>query len=367
MIRILGGAVAASLLASTALAGGVERSAFSTRVLFEEGRYAELSFGYVSPSVSGTATPGAGGADSEDMSPGYLQYGAAFRDDLSDRLSYAIIFDRPYGADVDYATGTGYFAQGSTASLRSNAITALLKYTTPQNISVYGGLRAQTLEAEAVVPFVNNYSATGATDEGFGYLVGVAYERPEIALRVALTYISSIAHELATTESTAALGADRTSTTNVNTPQQVNLEFQSGVAEDTLVFGSVRWVDWTSFDISPDDYATVTGGGSLVSYDDDTVTYSLGVGRRLSDAWSVSASASYEPSTGGFASNLGPTDGNTTITLGAQHTQGNVTITGGLSYAMIGDAQTTLNGTDAASDFTGNNAIGAGIRVGVSF
>lgn len=367
MKRVIGAAVAATLLATTAHAGGVERSAFSSRVLFEQGTYGEFSFGYVSPTVSGVATAGAGGAPSGDMAPGYLQYGAAFRSDINDRLSYALIFDRPFGADVDYPTGTGYFAAGSTATLRANALTALVKYTTPQNFSVYGGLRAQTLRAEAVVPFVNTYSANGETAEGFGYVVGAAYERPEIALRVALSYVSSISHALPTTESTAALGAGRTSTTNVNTPQSLNLEVQSGVAEGTLVFGSVRWVDWSAFDISPADYATVTGGGSLVSYDSDTITYSLGVGRRINDKLSLSAQLGYEAPTGGFASNLGPTDGNTSATLGAQYKMGNATITGGLTYVAIGDAQTTLGGGAAASNFTGNSAIGAGVRVGFAF
>ncbi|MDJ1007133.1 MAG: outer membrane protein transport protein [Paracoccaceae bacterium] len=367
MTRAIGTAVAASLFASAAHGGGVERSAFSTRVLFQEGTYAEFSFGAVSPDVSGNAVAGLGGFPSGDMAADYVQFGAAFRADLNERLSYAIIFDQPYGADVDYAAGTGYFAAGSTASLNSSAVTAMLKYTTPDNFSVYGGLRAQTLSAEAVVPFVDNYSADGAQDEGFGYIFGAAYERPEIALRVALTYISKIRHELDTTETTDTFGADRRSTTTVDTPQQLNLEFQSGVAQDTLVFGAVRWVNWSDFDISPDDYATVTSGGSLVSYDSDTITYALGVGRRLNDAWSVSASASYEAPTGGFASNLGPTDGNTTLNLGAQHTRGNVSISGGVSYAFIGDTETTLDGINAASDFSGNNAIGAGVRVGVTF
>jgi hypothetical protein len=41
-------------------------------VLFEEGRYMELSFGYVSPDVSGTL----GGANSGDMLASYLNLGA---------------------------------------------------------------------------------------------------------------------------------------------------------------------------------------------------------------------------------------------------------------------------------------------------
>ncbi len=41
-------------------------------------------------------------------------------------------------------------------------------------------------------------------------------------------------------------------------------------------------------------------------------------------------------------------------------------VTGGVRYVKIGDAQTTLDDVNAASDFTGNNAIGFGIKVAFS-
>ena len=51
-------------------------------------------------------------------------------------------------------------------------------------------------------------------------------------------------------------------------PQSVNLDFQTGVAADTLVFGSVRWVDqlklraaWGQAGNAPDPFASVTSYG----------------------------------------------------------------------------------------------------------
>ena len=40
-------------------------------------------------------------------------------------------------------------------------------------------------------------------------------------------------------------------TTDLETPQSVQLDFQTGVAPKTLVFGYVRWVDWTEFNVTP--------------------------------------------------------------------------------------------------------------------
>ncbi|WP_411975019.1 OmpP1/FadL family transporter [Sulfitobacter faviae] len=357
-----------ALLASTAIvhAGGIDRSGQSINALFESGRYAEFSFGHIDPSTSGTSTmavppPSLSNVSSGDMTSSYLQFGAAYKADINDKLSYAIIYDQPFGADVDYPTPTGYYAQGAQADLESHAITGLLRYRMNENFSVHGGLRVQTIEAVAAVPFVAGYTVNGERDTGVGYVAGVAYERPDIAMRVALTYSSSIDHDVDTTEFGAIM-----STTEIETPQSVNLDFQTGIAADTLLFGGVRWVDWSSFDITPAQYQGATGG-SLVSYDDDVFTYSLGVGRRLNDNWSVSASVGYEKSNGGFASNLGPTDGNKSLALAAVYTRDNMKITTGVRYVNIGDAETTLNGVNASGEFEDNDALAFGVKVGFTF
>ncbi len=195
-------AASAVLLAGAAQvhAGAIDRTGQSMVMLYETGRYVEMSFGVASPSVSGTENVALGGQGSGDMSPSYVQFGAAYKADLNDRITYALILDQPFGADVDYPTGTGYFAQGSTAEFDSLALTGLLQYSFPSNFSLHAGLRLQAIEASAAVPFVANYRANGARDYGLGYVVGMAYERPEIALRVSLTYNSEIEHNLDTVE-----------------------------------------------------------------------------------------------------------------------------------------------------------------------
>jgi long-chain fatty acid transport protein len=365
MKRILMMTAAAVAYTGAAQAGGLDRSGQSIAVIFENGNYAELSFGNVSPSVSGQSVATLGNRPSGDMAADYSQFGGAIKYAFSDKLDVALIIDQPYGADVLYPTGTGYYAQGASATLNSNSVTGVMQYTMPSNVSLFGGLRYQTMSAVASVPFVGGYRANGETDGGVGYLVGVAYEKPEIALRVALTYNSKIKHEIATAETSLA-GALST-ITEVTSPQSVNLEFQSGVAKDTLVFGSIRWVEWSAFDISPAQYAALTGGGSLVSYDNDTISYALGVGRRLNENWSAAVSLGYEKANGGFASNLGPTDGNSSIGIGATYTKDNMKITGGVRYVDIGNAQVQLPTASPSANFSGNHAVGFGLKVGFTF
>ena len=140
------------------------------------------------------------------------------------------------------------------ADVKTYQISGVLAYDVNPNVKVYGGLRAQRLDAEAAVSFVSNYSVKADDKWGYGWLVGAAYERPEIALRVALTYQSKISYDLDTAETITSFATGRpraTPNTDVDTPQSVQLDFQTGVAPKTLVFGYIRWVDWSEFSVEP--------------------------------------------------------------------------------------------------------------------
>ncbi len=358
MKQVMVAAGAISLATGAASAGGVERTTQSIGIIFEGGNYGELSFGSVTPRVSGSGGLLTPGVPSGNIAADYTQLGVAIKTVLNPNLDFGLIIESPFGADVDYPM-TGYFASGSTAELNTIAITGVMRYKFPSNVSVIGGLRYQTLSADAEIPFAGGYTVTGAQDGGFGYLIGVAYEKPEIALRVALAYNSKIKHDLDTTE----FGAIK-SITRVETPESVNLEFQSGVAKDTLVFGSVRWVDWGSFKIAPINYPAAT---PLVYYNSDTVTYTLGVGRRFNENWSGAISVAFEGRSPGPSSNLGPTNGKRSLTIGATYTKDKMKITGGVSYVDLGDAETTVAGFTPAGVFTKNHAVGVGLKIGYSF
>lgn len=345
----------AILAASGAFAGGVERSAQSVAILFEQGRYAELSFGRFAPDVSGTV--GGGAVSSGDMASDYNSWSLGYKMDIGDRMAFAVILDQPIGANVSYPTGTGYPLAGSTATLSSSAVTALLKYKFENNVSVYGGLRYETVHGEVSLPFLFGYTLDTNHDSELGYVAGVAWEKPEIAARVALTFNSAIKHTLESVEG-GPLGGPGTFETEV--PKSVNLEFQTGIAKDTLLFGSIRWQEWTAFVIDPPGYPPAS---PLVDYASNRVTYNLGIGRRFNENWAGAVTIGYEPSDGERTGNLGPTDGFRSIGLAATYTMDNVKITGGVRYVDVGDATTTsVNGV-----FKDNSGIGVGIKIGYSF
>jgi long-subunit fatty acid transport protein len=362
MIKSITGAVTLSLMATTALAGGIDRSGQSISAIFESGNYAELSFGSVNPSVTGTAA----GQASGNMAASYTQFGFAIKSQVNENLSIGIIYDQPFGADVAYPAGTTYPFTGATATLDSNAVTAVARYSFGNGFAAHAGIRHQSMDANIAIPAVAGYTATASSGSGTGYVAGISYEKPEIALRVALTYNSEIESTHSTSEATAVPAA-LVSNTTITTPKSWNLEAQTGIAEGTLLFGSVRWVNWDGFTIDPALYRA-TVGSALLAYTDNSTTYTLGVGKRINDDWSVSLSAVHEASAGGTQSNLGPTDGRTGITLGARYTMDNVTISGGLNYTWVGDATTVVSAVGPVlSSFTDNHVVGAGVRIGVNF
>ena len=396
MNRYLSSVTAACLAAGSAHAGALDRTGQSVDVLFETGRYGEFSFAHVSPDVSGRDLTFASTGGSGDIAKNYSQFGAAYKADWDDRFSYAFIFEQPFTADTDYPDETGYFAQGSTAEFNSYSLTGLLQYNIPTSgFSVFGGVRVQRVDANVSIqvdqsktlvdpgPRIGvldlDYSADADHDWGVGYVVGAAYERPDIALRVSLTYNSKVTHSVDTEEVSfgrifapepgqfVPLDGDLNSKTDFDTPQSINLALQTGVAPGTLVFGGVRWVDWSDFDLSPSLYSNGPIGAPLLSYEDDVFTYTLGVGRRLTDSWSVAATLGYEKSTGNYFTNLGPTDGQKSIGLAAIYTKNKMKITAGVRYISIGDTETKLGDIKPLASFEDNDAIAFGVKVGYYF
>ena len=360
---------ALAMATTVAHAGGIEREPNNVGFLFEKGNYAELSVRRVSPSVSGVQNPSGplavlGTASSGDIAQSYTSTSFALKTQVNDQLSFGLLLDQPVGANTLYENST-YMLRGTEAKLSSTAATALLRYSLPNNISVYGGPKFESIKGNVKVLIPNgglNYALSTNNDQETGYLAGVAYEKPEIALRVALTYASAIKHTFDTVESGLSL-IPRTEPFTSEIPQSLSLDFQSGVAKDTLVFGSIRWREWSKFDISPVVYSGALGS-PLADYKSDVVTFNIGLGRRFSENWSGAVTLGHERSNGDLTGNLNPVDGRTSIGLGGSYTKDNMKISAGVTYALLGDAKTIppVNG-----DFKNNHLTGVGVKLGFSF
>lgn len=363
--------------AASAQAGGLDRSGQNVGVLFEDGNVLEFSFAFVDPDVTGTdlATTAAIG----NVADSFVTAGVGLKMELNENLSFAFIVDEPYGSDVTYPGSRLTSSLGETSAIvDSTAYTALGRYKFNDSWSVHGGIRYQEIGANVTLGggaygALNGYNAAFSTSGAWGYVLGVAYERPEIALRVALTYSSEINHDLDTVETGVPILGTVSGVTEVTAPESLNLDFQTGIAPNTLLFGSVRYARYADTIVSPTGFDTVVGsattGDSLTDLDNST-DFEIGIGRRFNEKWAGTVAIGFESEgDDNLVSPLAPTNGATYISFGARYdVSETVAISGGIRYSDLGDAQPETGTPDTArGDFTGNSAISAGLKITYKF
>lgn len=260
----------------------------------------------------------------------------------------------------------------TNVSFSSQNFTGLLgvKLGEKKNIQIYGGPTIQRLEGDVhlrgnAYKTASGYDANITRDTAYGWMAGIAYLKPEIALKAALTYRSEIDHDVTMTENLPALGAAGVGTNEITitTPKSVNLDFQTGINPTTLLTAKARWVPWSDFAIKPTIYGSASGL-NLVSYDDDAWTAEVGLGKKLSPQLAISGAVGYDSGAGNPITSLGPVEGNWNVGLGAKY---NLTpewaVSGGVKYLMFGDAKANIPDGSIVGDFQDNDGWVYGVRL----
>ena len=378
--------LAGMLLGSPALSGGWEASRLDTSMMYNDGGYAEVGTSSISYSINGTTQAAVEHKMANDQTRTALGFKQQFGDfdvGLSRYMSGAIQLDGQ--ATAAQAAGcsplTLVVAPCSvvpSADVEATSLALMARYRINDNMSVLGGLNRYSVSDANVTTLSGYYVVSG--DE-MAPVAGAAYENKEIALRVEL--LVQVETDMALTAASSVAAAVPTTAVSGATmviPQTITLNFQSGIAEDTLLFGSVHQADWDTAQIAiPENTAGINPAGGTLTVDDvgsdfsSRTAYSIGVGRKINETLSVLGSYSTED--GGGATSNDPftlTDGSQTIGVGARYTQDNMTITGGYSYTKVGDVTVThLAATGVPSGLTAtyadNKVTGIGIKIGFSF
>ena len=283
----------------------------------------------------------------------------------------------------DFADGRLANTEGTKVEVRSESITGILgaKFGSNKEFQVYGGPVAQRVKADVRLRGSAYGPATGYTahispDTDYGYIAGISYSKPEIALKAALTYRSEIDHSLNIGETypvVAALGGDATqgNKIDITTPESVNLDFQTGINPTTLATAKVRWVPWGDFAIVPPLYNEVsklsTGddtGLPLVDYDKDQWQVELGLAKRLTPAFAVTGTVGWDSGAGNPVTSLGPIEGYYSAGLGAKYNfTENWAISAGGKYLWFGDADGQIPTKTIVSNFEDNDGFILGAKL----
>lgn len=392
---------------TTTFAAALDRSGQSIAAFLLPNNYFEAGITVLDPNVSGKDISQ---NNTGDMANHYYSPNAALKIQATEHFSIGLIYDQPYGADAQYRGQSNFiesrplpFRGGTSVTVDTENLNLLFGYQPNQNWNLYAGAVYQTLDATVLLrgesySAYSGYDFKTGRDEAVGWLAGIAYQIPEIALKTSLTYRAKIKHEMNAYENHGIAGFtgspifdamlnqinNAQGTTEITTPQSVNLDFQTGIMENTVAFANVRWVNWKDFAIRPYKFGAAsvlppivnkTGkkdGFDLVAYTDDQYSVTAGVGRKVNDHWAGNISVGWDSGAGNPVTTLGPTEGYWNVGVGVQYSPApNYFIAGGVKYFWLGDAKaqsgSQFNTPEHVAEFKNNDAIAYGLKIGYKF
>ena len=392
---------------TTTFAAALDRSGQSIAAFLQPNNYFEAGITVLDPNVSGKDISQ---NNTGDMANHYYSPNAALKIQATEHFSIGLIYDQPYGADAQYTGQSNFienrplpFQGGTSVTVDTENLNLLFGYQPNQNWNLYAGAVYQILDATVLLrgtsySAYSGYDFKTGRDEAVGWLAGVAYQIPEIALKTSLTYRAKIKHEMNAYENhgiAAFTGSpafdallnqinNAQGTTEITTPQSVNLDFQTGIMENTVAFANIRWVNWKDFAIRPYKFGAAsvlppivnkTGkkdGFDLVAYTDDQYSITAGVGRKVNDHWAGNVSVGWDSGAGNPVTTLGPTEGYWNVGVGVQYSPApNYFIAGGVKYFWLGDAKaqsgSQFNTPEHVAEFKNNDAIAYGLKIGYKF
>lgn len=393
--------LAGACFATSAQAGGLERGGYNIDLLFDPSQYAvESSVTYVNPqrelnNVRDTnaadgnlnTRPNAAIRDTEGYWVPRIGAKAAFGDSFDCMIDYS----QPWGAHSKPGLDWAGANDNIETKIKSHNYATTCSYKVDAGkgqFRVIGGVFYQEvsgfkdrLVAQIPPAFGTGVGRLALEGDGYGWRAGVAYEIPEYALRASLVYNSAVKLDditgtLDLTQISAALPIPSLTglagrVINVygqaEMPDSLELKFQTGIAPDWLVFGSVKWTDWSQLQSLPFCPAstravaacTTSGPTEVTSLDllyRDGWTISGGIGHKFNDKWSGAASITWDR---GTSTGLGTqTD---TWTLGA-----------GVSYAANENIEFRVGGavgllTSGSSGVVVKDGRSYGTRVSYDF
>lgn len=344
-------------LATQAQAGGFTRGWADTDILYEPDAFIVHSLAiYVKPERNYETLNGRTGTDA-DYTDSYWIPSLAGKVRITDNLGCAITYTRPFGGDSEYGTQSqaAALAKGNTPYSSKRFETNEYGATCDVHfdagmgqVHILGGGFLQDFSYTAISPLSGTLKLDD--DAAFGYRLGLGYDISEYAMRFQLLYRSQVDHEADKGSfNYRNLGILFPANGYGSLPQSVELKAQSGVAPGWLVYGSVKWTEWSVLQAL--NY-TITGIGNrrdIYNWKDGW-TAQGGVAHRFNDDIAVTANLTYDSGVGNGADIM--TD-MWTVGLGAliKAGPGEIRVGGGVTY-MEGGTQYAAEG--ASFDATTN-------------
>ena len=361
------------LSASNVAAGGFEASRLDTKFMYEEGNFAEVSHVSLDYDVTADVNRAALAniiersvksnqsrtTTSVKTNIGGLDIGLSHYNSGSIQLS---------GNAANYATnGTRDGGSVPESDVKMDTLTLMGKASLTDELDILFGINRNTLKNSSVTTALGTYTIKGASKTS--PLVGFAYSKPKIALRIELLMQPSSTLTANTGYAASAVGAAYADVSSFNAdvvrPNTVTLNFQTGIAKDTLAYGFIHSTDWGSAQI---DAQTGTAESSITSQFWDTTTYSFGIARKMSE--NLALTGSFTKETGGTSSTSSSftvNNGYNAISLGARYKKDKMTISGSYNYLSLGDFDVINAASTNMASYRNNSVSALALKVGIEF
>ena len=350
-------AIGAAVISGNAAAGGVDFSNMTITDLYEKGTFVDVTYIDIGMDFEGTDVAG---FETGQLKDDFNDLSITFKHDIDDKLSFALIKDKPFYAQTTHTQGV--FA-GAASKVETNAISGYLRYKLNENVAVHGGVNVHKMDALTQAPahlIAQNPALAAVFDDprgyklesdgkpSVGYAVGASYEVPKLHALVGLTYFSEVENELDGKEFGVDAGDFK-----LTTPESINLDFRFPVSRKDLIFGSVRWTAWDGYNV------TGPTGFPIVRQDQDTFVYQLGAAHRFSPKWVGFTRASYKEAEGsaGEQSLDNFTGAVRGLDIGASYTRNKTTFTGSVAHVRAAAK------TGAVGTFDDGKALGVGLTI----
>ena len=363
------------LSGSLALAGGFELQTIDTSAMYENGGFASFSTAKLNSKLYGVGANGQKVKTLKDQSFSSISLKA---DVGSVSLGIATYrsgaIQMSGGSDGTFA---GSYAPSVNANLDTTAFMA--RYALGENYGLLGGVKQNSLGSFNLTSIYGSYDINSANNSSS--VLGAYYSIPEIALRAEV--LLQPASKITTTGTyTSALltipgvlnlpaGIPGSVSATVKLPEMLTINFQTGIAKDTLLTASIHQAKWGSSQVT----ANVTSGNAgvdaaaaVTSAFSDTTKYSVGLGRKFSERLSGSIAYSQEDGSGSTSTSaFSMSNGSKAISAGIKYSLENMDISFGISHTMFNDMTVKVNALTPNLSYKNNSATTMGFKISTRF
>jgi long-subunit fatty acid transport protein len=277
----------------------------------------------------------------------------------------------------------GNYIPSANAELNTTAF--LVNYNLNDSFSVIGGIKNNALNSFNLTSIYGSYDVSSKSNSA--YVVGSAFENPDIALRAEILLQPSSKIKTTGTYTSAAVdfptaienmgytdipaGVTGSFAATLNTPEMITLNFQSGIAADTLITGSIHQAKWKSSQVNVDVSTVVPAinTAAAVSSDfSDSTKYSIGLARKFSSSLSGSVSYNQEVGSGSTStSTFTMSNGSKSLNLGFRYSFEQANLSVGVSQTMFNDVTVDANSLTSPIEYKNNTATTMGIKLSTNF